>query len=538
MTSALPYAYSIPHLGNFVGSILPADVYFKYLKMCEKDAIFICGSDQHGTPIELRAIKEKTTPDKLSNEMHAKIKAAFEKLGCTFTFYGKTHTEENKSIVYSIFEALTKNGYIAETHAEHAYCNFDKRFLVDRFIEGTCPFCKSTKARGDQCDDCGRLLDPIQLIDPHCMICGKSEVSFRKVKNLALDLGKLQPAIAKFIMDSSTNGWSRNALNKSSGSIREGLKARDITRNMEWGFPVPVKGFENNVFYVWFDAIIGYIGISKEWSNTLWDKYWMDPKAKLIQFMGKDNIEFHTIMWPGVLLGSTLGFTMPHTIKAYEYLTSKSIKFSKSRGIGLNVETALSIAEADYWRFALIGMLPETSDSEFNAELFDEQVNKIMNGKIGNLIHRVLTIARSNIKLLPVPVEDNYPEVAEIVKNYSQSFDNIRLRDAQKAIIDLAELGNSLINATEPWALAKAAAQDKEKAKEFANIMGKLIRIIYSISIMLHPFSPEASANAMGYFKVGSPSIHILESKIELDLEIPLAPIFHRVEVKNLAKFA
>ena len=533
VTSALPYAYSLPHLGNFSGSVLPADVYFKYLEMCGKDAIFICGSDQHGTPIELRAIKEKTTPEKLSNEIHERIRSAYAGLGCAFTFYGKTHTEENKETVYEIFEALNKNGYIIETHAEHAYCNVDKRFLVDRFIEGTCPYCKGTKARGDQCDDCGKLLDPIQLISPHCMICGKSDISFKEVSNLALDLVKLQDKIHLFT-ESSSGRWSKNAANKSAGSIRDGLRPRDITRNMEWGFPVPLKGFEKNVFYVWFDAVLGYIGITKEWDHSRWRDYWFDKDTKLVQFMGKDNIEFHTILWPGILIGSNMGITMPYTIKALEYLTSNTVKFSKSRGVGLNIETALEVAGSDYWRFALISMLPETSDSEFTVELLEESVNKIMNDKIGNLVHRVLTIARSNTGKIQFPLKNSYPEIGELIGKYKSGFEAIKIRDAQKALIDLAELGNSLMNSEEPWSLAKAASTDKGKEKRFADSMERMLRIVYSISIMLYPFAPEASKKAMGYFGVTVPRIDMLDSEIAINTDSNLTPIFKKLEKEKL----
>ena len=537
VTSALPYSYSIPHLGNFVGSVLPADVYFKYLQMCGEDAIFICGSDQHGTPIELRAIKEGTTPEILSDDIHNRIKDLFGRFECTFTYYGKTHSESNKETVYEVFAALQKNGYIIETEAQHAYCEIDKRFLVDRFIEGTCPYCKGTKARGDQCDDCGKLLEPTQLVDPHCTICGKDQITFKKVQNLALDLAKLQGKIESFVDAASENGWSKNAMNKTLGSLKTGLKPRDITRNMEWGFPVPVKGFERTVFYVWFDAILGYLSITKEWDKNRWRDYWMDKETRLVQFMGKDNIEFHTIIWPGTLIGADMGLALPKTIYALEYLTSKTLKFSKSGGVGLNIETALGIADADYWRFALMSMLPETSDSEFTTELLMEAVNKIMNGKIGNLIHRVLVIARANRERIKMPITEMPADVSKMIKRYRDNFDSIKLREAQRALIDLAEVGNALVNATEPWALAKAAPTDEKKEKEFSEVMGKLIRIIYSISVLLYPFTPEASKKALAYFGQASSSIDMLSAPINIDFGLEPKPIFKKLEPPDLGKF-
>ncbi|MGI0135071.1 MAG: class I tRNA ligase family protein, partial [Candidatus Micrarchaeaceae archaeon] len=352
--------------------------------------------DQHGTPVELRAIKEKTSPEKLAESMHEEIKSLFEKYGCTFTHYGKTHSEANKDIVYEITDALDKNGYITVVEQDQAYCNIDRRFLTDRLIEGTCPHCKSPLARGDQCENCGRLLTPRELIRPHCTICGKSDIKFIMAKNLALSMDKLQKQILKFVESSKKNNWSKNAYNKSLSYIKEGLKPREITRNMKWGIPVNRKGFEDNVFYVWYDGLSGYIGITKEWSAKKWKEYWLSEETRLVHFMGKDNIEFHTTMWPAMLIGSKMGFVLPTTIRASEHLISKKIKFSKSRGVGLDLNTALHIMPSDYWRFALMHMYPETADTEFTKELLVETVNKLMNDKIGNLIHRVLTISKNN----------------------------------------------------------------------------------------------------------------------------------------------
>lgn len=541
ITSALPYSYAIPHLGNFVGSVLPADVYFKYLKMKDEDAIFICGSDQHGTAIELQALKDKVDPEVLSNSFHEKIKSLFESMGCTFTYYGKTHTAENKTVVYEIFKALEANGFIGEVESIQAYCNIDKHFLADRFIEGECPFCHGLKARGDQCDTCGRLLEPDQIINPHCTICGNSDITFKKTKNLALLLDKLQNRIKEFIEttgEKSENNWSKNAINESLGLIKVGLKPRDITRNMKWGFPVNDERFGDLVFYVWFDAVIGYIGITKEWDPSRWEEYWKSSDTELIQFMGKDNIEFHTIVFPAILIGSNLGYIMPSSIKAYEYLTSKTVKFSKSSKIGLNIENALAILPSDYWRFSLTYMCPENSDSEFSIDLLSEIINKIMNDKIGNLVNRVLVLYKNNLSLLRSRIGNSMlnPEIKKYKEQYDSHFSKLNIRNALLTIVELATFGNALLNTSEPWALAKMSGSDQSKKDTFVNVMSDLLKVVYSIGILLWPFAPKASSSILSYFGIeNEPNFSMLEDNINLIAGKEIAPIFQKISDDQLA---
>ncbi len=533
VTSALPYVHGIPHLGNLVGSVLPADVYFKYLKMANKDAIFICGSDQHGTPIELEAIKQGIEPQEFADSMHKKIKSIFEKYECTFTYYGKTHTEENKETTYEFFDALDKNGYIVEKDDMQAYCEIDKRFLVDRLIEGTCPYCGG-KARGDQCDSCGRLLEPTQLIDPHCTICGKNEITFKKVKNLAIALDKLEAPVLEFIEKNSKN-WSKNAANKATSFIKtEGLRPRDITRNMKWGFPVMKEGFKNQVFYVWFDAVLGYIGITKEWNKEKWKEYWLG-NARLIQFMGKDNIEFHTIMFPAMLIGARKGYTMPAVIKASEYLTSKTLKFSKSNGIGLNLEKAIEIMDADYWRFALMYLYPESSDTAFSIPIMNEIVNSIMNDKIGNLVNRVMVlIKRSGIELNSYG-KGKYSSIDSIQEKYIDYFEKINLKAALQQVIAMAELGNQIMSSEEPWKI-------KDKAK-LSEVLSALSKVVYSCAIMLWPFTPNASKNILAYYGINDePKIEQLKGLPSLAIEngSEIKPIFRKMgeeQIKALRAF-
>lgn len=536
VTSALPYVNGIAHLGNFVGSILPADIYYKYLLMKGSDAIFVCGSDQHGTPTELSAIKKGVPVEEFVEEMHERTKKSLDQFGCTFTFYGKTHTDQNKKTVYEIFSALRKNGYILEVEDMQAYCESDKRFIPDRFVEGTCPYCGGSHARGDQCDDCGRLLDPQRIIDPYCRICGKHEIGFRKTKNLAIDLTSLSDRILEFVKGLGSN-ISKNALNKTLTYIEGGLKPRDITRDIKWGFKVPVEGYEDKVFYVWFDDLIGYIGITKEWSEDKADSYWKDSNTKLVQFMGKDNIEFHTMMWPAYLIGSDLGYILPTRIMAYEYLNSGSIKFSKSRGVGINIENALEVMDADYWRFTLSYLLPETSDTEFTEELVFEVVNKIMNDKIGNFTHRVITISKRNPELISgVRVEDRYSEnVDSAIHKYTTNFDSLKMREALRNIVELAEIGNEIMSNRKPWELAKT------DGKEFAEVMGSALWICRTIGILMWPFCPSASKKILEHFGIRErPVIDMLGTEAHFDHEIGEVQIFSKLgdaESEKLSKF-
>ena len=534
ITSALPYSEAIPHLGNFVGSILPADVFHRYEELAGRDSIFICGSDQHGTPIEIRALKEGFSAEHLADSVHERMKKVFESFECSFTHYGKTNSDSNKKAVYEIFEALDRNGYIKEAESVMPYCNIDKRFLTDRYIEGKCPYCGFEGARGDQCDNCGRLLSPQDLIDPYCGLCHNKDIEFKKTVNLAIELDKLQPEILNFVkMRMGT--WSRNAANKTVSYLEQGLEPREITREMKWGFPVPKKGFEDKVFYVWFDAVIGYIGISMEWSEK-WKDYWKSPDTELIQFIGKDNIEFHTMMWPGILIGSGLGFVLPHTIYAYEYLTAKGLKFSKSRGIGLNMENALEIAGPDYWRFALMYLAPESSDNDFTIALFVEVVNKIMNDKIGNYVHRVLTLLKNSGLKASELVEDekSMDKVAMLTSKYAEDFEALKMREALKDLVAIADIGNEMISSSKPLELIgkDGVKQGSEaKAKE---LLGGMVSIVRRIGILMWPFAPEASSKILNRFGISEPKLSGLEKPLkELNLE-GLEPVFSKLSDKQL----
>ncbi|MCL4373693.1 MAG: methionine--tRNA ligase [Candidatus Marsarchaeota archaeon] len=538
ITSALPYVEGVPHLGNFVGSVLPADIFYKFMLLKREDAIFICGSDQHGTPIELQALKKGVEPSELADKLHHEVKEVLEKFECTFTMYGNTNSKENELTVDEIFEALIKNKYIIETQSELAYCNTDQRFISDRFIEGTCPYCGYDQARGDQCDHCGHLLTPKELIKPHCVICNGTNIVFKETRNLALDLAALQGKIEAFINGNKDNNWSKIAVTHSLGYIKRGLEPREITRDLKFGFKVPYKGFEDKVFYVWFDAVIGYIGITRSWSDA-WERYWKDSETILIQFMGKDNIEFHTLMWPGILIGSGLGFVLPHTIIAYEYLLSKGIKFSKSRGIGLNLESAIEIAHPDYWRFALAMLLPETSDTDFSVERLIEIIDNDMNNNIGNFAHRVLSLAKSIEAKRPETLTgasaDLVKKVNSLISAYEEHFEKVQIREALHDVLEIAALGNSYISATEPWKYGNANG-----SKELNEIVYTALDVVYRMAMLLYPFVPASSARLLEMFEyAGEPSLERAKEGIAGSVHINkelVKPIFSKLSEEQIRK--
>ncbi len=313
VTSAWPYIHGIPHLGNIVGSLLPADVFARYCRLKGHKTIYVTGSDAHGTPTEVAAFKEGITPRELAYKNHIIVKKLFEQWGFNFDNYSITDSEINKSTTYSIFERLWKNGCILEEEMEQAYCEKCKRFLPDRWIEGECPHCKGL-GRGDQCNDCGKVLTPKELKEPYCIICKEKNIVFKKTKHLFLDLPKFQKDIEKFVRQHPE--WPENA-KKFTLDFVKNLKKRPITRDIKWGFSVPLPWYKDKVFYVWFDAVLGYISATKEWcvkNKEKWEDWWKNPKTRVVQTLAKDNLVFHTIIWPSILIGTKDGYVLPDYI--------------------------------------------------------------------------------------------------------------------------------------------------------------------------------------------------------------------------------
>ncbi|ABM80953.1 methionine--tRNA ligase [Hyperthermus butylicus] len=495
VASAWPYVNSIPHLGNLIGSILSADVFARYLRLKGEDVVFVSGSDEHGTPIEVEAIRRGVHPKQLTDQAHEYVKKLFEEFRISFDNYTRTENPVHKEFVREFMMKLYQNGYIFEQDDVLPYCPRDKMFLPDRFVVGTCPYCGFEKAYGDQCDNCGRLLHPTELKNPRCSICG-GPVEFRKSKHWFFNLPKLQEKVEKWLRESNL---PPNVKNYSLNMLKEGLKPRSVTRDNKWGIPAPFPGAEGKTIYVWFDALLGYISATKEYGlkkgdPELWKKYWFNPETKTVYFIGKDNIPFHAIILPAMLIGSGDPYVLPSYISATEYLMYEGEQFSKSRRWGIWIDEALEILPADYWRFALIRMRPEAKDTNFTWSEFLRIVNTEMNDDIGNYVHRVLRFIESKFGSV-VPEPGSYSDadkefekaIRETPRRAEKYFEEVRLKQALGEVIELARKGNQYLNTKAPW--------DKIKTdpKDAATTMYLAVNSVATLAILLAPFTPDSA---------------------------------------------
>ena len=394
VTSALPYVNNIPHLGNLT-QVLSADVFARFCRSRGYETLYICGTDEYGTASETRALQEGVSPRELCDHYHAIHRDIYKWFNIAFDYFGRTSTPLQTEIVQHIFTEVDNHGYITEKESEQLYCPECKRFLADRYVSGTCPHCGYEGARGDQCDKCGTLLDPTELIEPKCSVCGHTP-ELRKTKNLYINLPKALPLLQAWMDKASTEGfWAKNAIQITNSWIRDGLQERCITRDLKWGIPVPKEGYDEKVFYVWFDAPIGYISITANATEN-WEYWWRDPEnTELFQFIGKDNIPFHTVIFPSSLLATGEKWTMLHHMSSTEYLNYEGGKFSKSRGIGIfGNDVQETGIPADVWRFYMFYNRPEKQDFTFTWKDFQEKINKELIGNLSNLVNRTLTFVK------------------------------------------------------------------------------------------------------------------------------------------------
>jgi methionyl-tRNA synthetase len=508
ITSAWPYSTQPPHLGNLIGSTLSADVFARFLRMKGHEVVFVSGSDTHGTPVAVEAKKLGFSTEEFALKNHLIIKNLHEQWKISFDNYTLTHNPTHIEFVQNFYLDIQKNGYIFEKEIESFYCEQDKLYLPDRFVEGLCPFCKHEAARGDQCDKCGKLLTPLELITPYCVICGKPPV-VKATKHWYLDFPKLQDRLKKLIEDNEI--IPSNAKQMCLNSISEGLPERSITRDLEWGIPAPFKGAENKTIYVWFEAVLGYISAVKEWAEKIikdpkkFSYFWRDQNTKTVYFIGKDNIIFHLIVFPGLLMAynkdkkETERFVLPYNVSSTEFLMYENEKFSKSRGIGIWIDEALELAPLDYWRFNLIYNRPETSDTSFLWSEFDNNI-KIMNDNIGNFIHRTLTFINKQFNGI-IPKKLEYDEIdLKFVDNINkisfeigESLINFNLRKALRDIVNFGKEGNVYLNEKAPWHLIK---KNKNLAGHVFNIC---IQAVYAFAVLLGPFIPDTSEKILSY---------------------------------------
>ena len=501
VTSALPYVNNVPHLGNLI-QVLSADVFARACRLRGYETLYVCGTDEYGTATETKAAEEGVSPAELCARFHDIHKAIYEWFGISFDKFGRTSTPRQTEIVQSLFKDIDAAGLVSEQTIEQLYCDSCARFLADRYVRGTCPHCGYADARGDQCEACGKLLEPTELKEPKCSTCGATP-RLRSTKHLYIDLPAIRPKLEAWMKEASVKGfWANNAIQMTQAWIRDGLKARAITRDLKWGIPVPKPGFEDKVFYVWFDAPIGYLSISAcagDEKGFDWKSWWMSPDdVELYQFIGKDNIPFHTVIFPSTLLGSGRNWTMLHHMSSTEYLNYESGKFSKSKGIGVfGTDVMETGIPADVWRFYIFYNRPEKSDVTFTWSDFLERVNGELIGNLGNLANRTLAfVQRFYDGVIPAgkPNEAFWAEVKALEAEVAERFERAELRDAFRTAFQIADIANKRFQAEEPW---KARTADPDKA---ASLLSDLCYVLRDLSVIMHPYMPAAMSQLAGFF--------------------------------------
>ena len=498
ITAALPYVNNVPHLGTML-QVLSADVFARYCRARGFETLSICGTDEYGTATETRALEEGTTPQELCDRYFRIHTDVYRWFGIAFDKFGRTSTPEQTRIVQHIFTRLDANGFISEKTVTQLYCLSCARFLADRYVRGTCPSCGYAEARGDQCEQCGKLLDPQDLKEPRCSVCAK-EPEPRDTTHLYIDLPKLLPRLEPWLDKAIREGvWARNSVAMTRAWIRDGLQERAITRDLKWGIPVPKPGYEGKVFYVWFDACIGYISITATLTGE-WEAWWRNPTGvRLYQFIGKDNIPFHTVIFPSSLLGTDETWTMLHHLSSTEYLNYEGGKFSKSKGTGVFGSDAMeSGIPADVWRFYLSYNRPETADAQFTWKDFQEKVNAELIGNFSNLVNRSLTFLRRSFggELPEVSGESEvsrafWSQVRSREAEITASLERVELRDALRKVLELSSLGNKRFQDEEPWKSPASAGT--------ATLLRDLAYLVRDLAVLIAPFLPETAAKIAGF---------------------------------------
>ncbi|WP_432198818.1 methionine--tRNA ligase [Streptomyces sp. bgisy027] len=506
ITSALPYINGIKHLGNMVGSMLPADVYSRYLRQRGHDVLYICATDEHGTPAELAAKEQGIPVADFCAQAHDAQKAVYDGFALAFDYFGRSSSPQNVEITQHFARKLHENGFIEERAIRQVYSPADGRFLPDRYVEGTCPHCGYDKARGDQCENCTRVLDPTDLINPRSAISGSTDLEVRETKHLFLLQSKLQNEVREWV--SRHDGvWPHLASSIAHKWLTEGLHDRAITRDLDWGVPVPADTWpelaaEGKVFYVWFDAPIEYIGATKEWSdqdpeNRDWKSWWYeaDDTVRYTEFMAKDNVPFHTVMFPATELGIREPWKKVDFVKAFNWLTYYGGKFSTSQKRGVFTDQALQILPADYWRYFLIANAPESDDSSFTWEHFTATVNKDLADTLGNFVNRVLSFSKKRFgEEVPAGGEPGEAEaklgeqIAELLAEYESQMEALQFRKAAAALRALWSAGNSYLEEKAPWLEIKT---DKDGA---ALTLRTAMNLIHLYAVVSEPFIPASSA--------------------------------------------
>ena len=495
VNSAWPYVNSVPHLGTFI-HLLSADVYARYLRLRGEDVIAVTGSDEHGTPIEVEAIRRGIPPKQLTDGIHNQICDLLAAYEIELDNYTRTENPVHIQYTQELFRKVYENGYVYSQSVSLPFCEADQRFLPDRFVQGTCPHCGYEAARGDQCDSCGRVLDPLELISPKCVFCGATP-TVKSSAHWFFDLPQFGDKLRTIVQNNKQ--LPENARNFSLRWLEEGLRPRALTRDNRWGILAPFPGADGKTIYVWFEAVLGYVSASIEWAEKLgkpdaWKDYWFDRSTRNVHFIGKDNIPFHVIIFPALLLATHDGYVLPWQVSSTEFILFDGQKFSKSKKIGVWMDDALKVAPGEYWRYVLMAIRPEARDANFTWRDFDMHVNAELNDVLGNFIHRTLTfIANQYDSTIPEPAgldakdEEIKRQVEGCSSRVGSLFDQFQLKGALAAVIDLARSGNQYLSEREPWHLIRT---DRVKTATTLYLAAQLVR---SIGILISPFMPETS---------------------------------------------
>ena len=499
ITSALPYANGPLHIGHLAGCYIPSDIYVRYLRSQQKDVAYVCGSDEHGVAITIKAKNEGISPQEVVDRYHEIMKMSFEKFGISFDHYSRTSSPVHHETASQLFTDLYQKGEFDEKETEQYYDAEAKQFLADRYIEGTCPNCGYEEAYGDQCEKCGSSLSPTDLINPRSKLSGNTPV-LKLTKHWFLDLGKYTPFLKKWILEDHAKDWKNNVLGQCRSWLEtgDGLQPRSMTRDMDWGIPVPITGAEGKVLYVWFDAPIGYISSTKEWAKAQgkdWELYWKDKETKLVHFIGKDNIVFHCITFPAIL--KTLGgFILPENVPANEFLNLEGQKISTSKNWAVWLHEYLEEfpGQEDVLRYVLTANAPETKDNDFTWKDFQARNNNELVAIFGNFVNRAVVLTHKyyggkvpqHHGLEPVD-EELIRTLSEYPEKIAQSVEKYRFREALSLMMDFARTGNKYLAETEPW---KTIKTNEERTATILNIA---LNIVANLSILSQPFLPFTS---------------------------------------------
>lgn len=510
VTAALPYANGPVHIGHLAGCFLPADIYVRYQRAQKRDIKFVCGSDEHGVPITIRAMKEGVTPQQVVDKYHAIIKDSFEQMGISFDIYSRTSNPTHHETSQAFFKKLYDEGVFEEKESEQYYDEEAKTFLADRYIVGTCPVCSNPNAYGDQCEKCGSTLSPEQLINPRSALSNGALVK-RPTKHWYFPLNKYEEWLKQWIIEGKKDDWKSNVYGQCKSWLDNGLQPRAMTRDSNWGVPVPLPGAEGKVLYVWFDAPIGYISATKE-LTPMWSDYWQKEDTKLVHFIGKDNIVFHCIIFPAMLKAHG-GYVVPENVPANEFLNIEGDKVSTSRNWAVWVHEYIKDfpEQQDVLRYVLCANAPETKDNDFTWKDFQDRTNSELVSIFGNFINRAFVLmhklCNGKVPKLHQDVMDDADralinEIQNAKANVEANIENYKFRDALFEVIDLARKGNKYMQDKEPWIVAKTLAENPENQKLIDNCLHLCLQLTANLAILANPFLPFTAKKMCGMMKV------------------------------------